>query len=118
MVDGVGCCWEEVGEIWGNRVKSSDKACDTLQNLYRRHENANQPTNPLNMRNLRNVRNEEWNPPSQYQGRPLTAATWDLANNSSFLCTVGPSEENALIELVRVNIKPGSQYYFPFLIIP
>jgi elongator complex protein 1 len=62
------------------------------------------------MRNLRNIRYEQWSPPSQFQGRSLTAATWDLANDSNFLCTFGPSEENALIELVRVNIKPGSQY--------
>jgi elongator complex protein 1 len=61
------------------------------------------------MRNLKNIRYEQWIPP--VQERPLTAATWDLSNDSNFLCTFGPSEENALIELVRVDIKPDSQYY-------
>jgi hypothetical protein len=39
----------------------------------------------------------------------LTAATWDLANDS-VLCTFGPTEDNVLIELVRVKTKPKSQY--------
>jgi elongator complex protein 1 len=63
------------------------------------------------MRNLRNTRYEQWSPPAQFEGRPLTAATWDLANDS-VLCTFGPTENNALIELVRVKTKPESQYLF------
>jgi hypothetical protein len=59
------------------------------------------------MRNLRNVRYEQWNP--QSQERSITATTWDLANDSNFLCTFGPSEEDALIELIRVD--PASKYY-------
>jgi len=56
------------------------------------------------MRNLRNVRYEQWRPPGQLEGRPVTSATWDLANDS-VLCSVGPTEDNALIELVRVDTK-------------
>ncbi|TVY18310.1 Elongator complex protein 1 [Lachnellula arida] len=62
------------------------------------------------MRNLRNTRYEQWSPPSQFEGRPLTAATWDLANDS-VLCTFGPTESNALIELVRVVTKPEAQEF-------
>ncbi|KAH6674491.1 elongator complex protein-like protein 1 [Halenospora varia] len=54
------------------------------------------------MRNLRNIRYEPWSPPAQFQERPVTSATWDLANDS-VLCTFGPTESNALIELVRVK---------------
>jgi len=61
------------------------------------------------MRNLRNIRHEQWKAPAEFNGRPLTAATWDLANDT-VLCTFGPSEENALIELVRVKTKSHSQY--------
>ncbi|TVY86739.1 Elongator complex protein, partial [Lachnellula willkommii] len=62
------------------------------------------------MRNLRNTRYEQWSPPSQFEGRPLTAATWDLANDS-VLCTFGPTGSNALIELVRVVTKPEAQEF-------
>lgn len=61
------------------------------------------------MRNLRNVRFEQWVP--QSKEREITAATWDLSNESGFLCTFGPSEGNALIELVRVD---SISKYFPF----
>ncbi|KAE8453046.1 hypothetical protein EG329_012233 [Mollisiaceae sp. DMI_Dod_QoI] len=56
------------------------------------------------MRNLKNTRYDHWNPP---QGRPLTATTWDLAKES-VLCTFGPTENDALIELIRVNIDSNS----------
>ena len=59
------------------------------------------------MRNLRNILQEQWKIPAQFQGRPLTASAWDLANDS-VLCTVGPTEENALIELVRIDTKSKS----------
>ncbi|KUJ12018.1 elongator complex protein-like protein 1 [Mollisia scopiformis] len=55
------------------------------------------------MRNLRNTRFDRWNAPAQFSGRPLTATTWDLANDS-VLCAFGPTENDPLIELVRVNI--------------
>jgi elongator complex protein 1 len=60
------------------------------------------------MRNLRNIRYEPWTPPTQFHGRPVTAATWDLANES-IVCTFGPSEDNAVIELVRVKTTPKAQ---------
>ncbi|CAG8976503.1 hypothetical protein HYALB_00006000 [Hymenoscyphus albidus] len=59
------------------------------------------------MRNLRNIRYEPWTPPTQFHGRPVSAATWDLANDS-IICTFGPSEDNAVIELVRVQTDPKS----------
>ena len=65
------------------------------------------------MRNLRNIRYEQWDRPAQFQERSLTAAAWDLSNDSNFLCTFGPSEENALIELVRVDLNSKSQYINP-----
>lgn len=61
------------------------------------------------MRNLRNTRYDRWKPPAQVEGRPLTAATWDLVNDS-VLCTFGPTENDALIELLRVNVNSNSQY--------
>ncbi|TVY55794.1 Elongator complex protein, partial [Lachnellula suecica] len=62
------------------------------------------------MRNLRNIQYEQWRPSAQFEGRPFTAATWDLANDS-VLCTFGPTESNALIELVRVQTKAKSQEF-------
>ncbi|CZR59702.1 related to killer toxin insensitive protein 3 [Phialocephala subalpina] len=59
------------------------------------------------MRNLRNTRYDRWKPPAQFEGRPLTAATWDLVNDS-VLCTFGPTENDALIELLRVNVNSNS----------
>jgi elongator complex protein 1 len=61
------------------------------------------------MRNLRNVLYENWEPPAQFLGRLLTASTWDLANDA-VLCTFGPTEKDALIELVRIKRKSSSQY--------
>ena len=52
----------------------------------------------VKMRNLKNIRYEQWTPPSH---QIITATAWE--NDSNFLCTFGPSEESALIELVRVN---------------
>ncbi|KAG9229092.1 elongator complex protein-like protein 1 [Amylocarpus encephaloides] len=57
------------------------------------------------MRNLRNIRYEPWTPPSQFHGRPVTAATWDLATDSG-ICAFGPSEDSSVIELVRVQTDP------------
>jgi elongator complex protein 1 len=59
------------------------------------------------MRNLRNIRYDGWSLPSHFRERSITAATWDLASDS-VLCTLGPSEDDALIELVRIDLKSGS----------
>lgn len=64
------------------------------------------------MRNLRNVLYEQWEPPAEFQERPLTASAWDLANDS-ILCSFGPTETDALIELVRIETKTNSQYVIP-----
>ncbi|KAL5324383.1 hypothetical protein ACEPPN_008928 [Leptodophora sp. 'Broadleaf-Isolate-01'] len=56
------------------------------------------------MRNLRNTRYDQWASPCQFKGKPLTAATWDLANDS-VVCAFGPTENDPLIELVRVSAK-------------
>ncbi|KAF4621520.1 hypothetical protein G7Y89_g14553 [Cudoniella acicularis] len=56
------------------------------------------------MRNLRNVRYEPWMPPSAFRDKHVTAATWDLANES-ILCTFGPYRDSSLVELVRVKAK-------------
>ncbi len=53
------------------------------------------------MRNLKNTRYDEWKAAARFVGRPLTAANFA---NDSVLCTFGPTENDALIELVRVNI--------------
>lgn len=63
----------------------------------------------VKMRNLRNVRYDGWSLPTQFRERSVTAATWDLANDS-VLCTLGPTENDALIELVRVDARSKSQY--------
>jgi elongator complex protein 1 len=63
------------------------------------------------MRNLRNILYEKWEPPAQFHGRSLTASAWDLANDS-VLCTFGPTETDALIELVRIKTNSNSQYVF------
>jgi elongator complex protein 1 len=71
------------------------------------------------MRNLRNIRHDGWSLPTQFNERSVTAATWDLANDS-ILCTLGPSEQDALIQLIRVDIglesdsKGNSQYQSSF----
>ncbi|KAK0107092.1 hypothetical protein ONS95_003799 [Cadophora gregata] len=56
------------------------------------------------MRNLRSTRFDQWAPPSHFRGKALTAATWDLANDS-VVCAFGPTENDPLIELVRVAAK-------------
>lgn len=61
----------------------------------------------LNMRNLRNTRYDQWSPPSQLEGRPLTGAAWDLANDS-VICAFGPSETDPLVQLVRVTANGDS----------
>ena len=60
------------------------------------------------MRNLRNIRFEQEQPPAQFQGRPLTSVTWDLADSDdSLICTFGPTSEDAVVELVRVRTNSG-----------
>ncbi|TAQ86928.1 hypothetical protein B7494_g4766 [Chlorociboria aeruginascens] len=59
------------------------------------------------MRNLRNLRFDQWKLPAKLQERPLTSTTWDLANDS-VICTFGPSENDALIELFRVKTNTKS----------
>lgn len=61
------------------------------------------------MRNLRGIQYEQWKPPAQYQNRPITAAAWDLANDA-VVCTVGPTEHDAVIQLIRVKTTSKSQY--------
>ncbi|EMR88930.1 putative elongator complex protein 1 protein [Botrytis cinerea BcDW1] len=59
------------------------------------------------MRNLRGIQYEQWKPPAQYQNRPITAAAWDLANDA-VVCTVGPTEHDAVIQLIRVKTTSKS----------
>lgn len=59
------------------------------------------------MRNLRGIQYEQWKPPAQYQNRPITAAAWDLANDA-VVCTVGPTENDAVIQLIRVKTNSKS----------
>ena len=65
------------------------------------------------MRNLRNTRFDQWAPPSQFKGKPLTAATWDLANDS-VVCAIGPTENDPLIELVRITARGDLRYVMQF----
>ena len=106
------------GTIWGSGsseilVKILSCENDRVWNLYQSHEDDLEELNTTlrieKMRNLRNVLYENWEPPAQFRGRLLTASTWDLANDS-VLCTVGPTETDALIELVRITTKSTSQY--------
>ncbi|PBP19397.1 IKI3 family protein [Diplocarpon rosae] len=62
------------------------------------------------MRNLRNTTDSRWAPPSQFNGRALTVATWDLANDS-VLCAFGPTENDPLVELVRITANSVSHEY-------
>ncbi|TGO78025.1 hypothetical protein BELL_0082g00200 [Botrytis elliptica] len=59
------------------------------------------------MRNLRGIQYEQWKPPAQYQNRPITAAAWDLANDA-VVCTAGPTENDAVIQLIRVKTTSNS----------
>ncbi|KAJ8060085.1 hypothetical protein OCU04_011695 [Sclerotinia nivalis] len=59
------------------------------------------------MRNLRGIQYEQWKPPAQYQNRPVTAAAWDLADDA-VVCTVGPTENDAVIQLIRVETNSKS----------
>jgi elongator complex protein 1 len=52
------------------------------------------------MRNLRNIRYNVWG-----NAVAVTSACWDPANDEA-LCTIGPTEEKATIELVRVKESP------------
>jgi elongator complex protein 1 len=61
------------------------------------------------MRNLKSIRFEQWTPLAQFQGRPVTASTWDLGNDS-IICTIGPTEENPFVELIRIDNKSKIQY--------
>ncbi|CAL3971291.1 unnamed protein product [Diplocarpon coronariae] len=62
------------------------------------------------MLNLRNTTDSRWAPPSHFKGRALTAATWDLANDA-VLCAFGPTENDPVIELVRIIAKADSHEY-------
>ena len=104
--------------IWGSGsseilVKILSCENDRVWNLNQSHEDDLEELNTTlsieKMRNLRNILYENWEPPAQFRGRLLTASTWDLANDS-VLCTVGPTETDALIELVRITTKSTSQY--------
>ncbi|KHJ35942.1 putative iki3 family protein [Erysiphe necator] len=55
----------------------------------------------IGMKNLRITQYEKWKPP---HSRHITATAWDVTSDS-LLCTLGPSESNAEIELIRVNLK-------------
>lgn len=61
------------------------------------------------MRNLKIIRTEQWAPTDQFQNRPVTASTWDLGNGS-IVCTLGPTEENPLVELIRIDNKSNLSY--------
>ena len=54
------------------------------------------------MRNLRNIKFDIWRSPEDYSIRPVTAVAWDSASGDAIL-TYGPSEEDALVELVRAS---------------
>jgi elongator complex protein 1 len=60
------------------------------------------------MRNLRNIRYSTWRSPPDHQERQITAVAWDLGSDSS-ICAYGPSENDSLIELVRVEQRKGSK---------
>ncbi|KAH6688566.1 elongator complex protein [Plectosphaerella plurivora] len=51
------------------------------------------------MRNLRGIRHDKWDHPD------VTATCWDPAKDE-ILCTIGPTEQTATIELVRLSDKP------------
>ncbi|POS88075.1 hypothetical protein EPUL_000294 [Erysiphe pulchra] len=53
------------------------------------------------MKNLRIIQYEKWKSPDL---RHITATAWDVASDS-LLCTLGPTESDATIELIRVNLK-------------
>ncbi|QSZ31521.1 hypothetical protein DSL72_001088 [Monilinia vaccinii-corymbosi] len=67
------------------------------------------------MRNLRGIQYAQWRPPAQYQNRPVTAAAWDLANDA-VVCAVGPAENDAVIQLIRVKTNSNSKSYEDTLI--
>lgn len=60
------------------------------------------------MRNLKGVKYEQW----KTARRPVTAATWD-AEEDCAVCTAGPTEDDALVELFRIDNVSKSQYKSP-----
>ncbi|WDK09737.1 IKI3 family protein [Colletotrichum graminicola] len=54
------------------------------------------------MRNLRNIRFGAWEQQQQQQDVTVTACCWDPAKDE-LLCTTGPTEAKATIELVRLS---------------
>ncbi|RKF59894.1 Elongator complex protein 1 [Golovinomyces cichoracearum] len=53
------------------------------------------------MKNLRNTHYNKWKIPD---ARQITAIAWDVATDT-ILCTIGPSENDAVIELIRTDMK-------------
>lgn len=60
------------------------------------------------MRNLRNIWFSTWRSPVEHRERQITAAAWDIGSDS-VICAYGPSENDTLIELVRVYFHKDSE---------
>ncbi|KAI1340098.1 IKI3 family protein [Xylariaceae sp. FL0016] len=54
------------------------------------------------MRNLRNIRYNAWSTATDLDGAPITATCWDPAKDE-LLCTLGPSEPDGRIKLLRIS---------------
>lgn len=68
------------------------------------------------MRNLRNIGHSAWKSPSEFEGRVISAVAWDVATDSR-ICAYGPSEEDALIDLVRVKNGTRSENSIPMYLL-
>ncbi|SZF05872.1 unnamed protein product [Blumeria hordei] len=53
------------------------------------------------MKNLRHTRCQQW---SSLHGRSITSSAWDTTNNS-LLCCLGPSENDPVVELRRIDLS-------------
>jgi hypothetical protein len=62
------------------------------------------------MRNLRNIRYETWRSPPEYEFRQISATAWDNTNDE-VIVAYGPSENDTLVELVRVARVGGKSEY-------
>lgn len=60
------------------------------------------------MRNLKNIRFEELALPEDLEGKRITAAAF-YELKSHYLCTLGPTADNPLIELVLLNTKTSEK---------
>lgn len=58
------------------------------------------------MRNLRITQYDKWKSPDE---RCISAIAWDVTGNSA-LCTLGPSEGDMMIELIRIDLKSKPPY--------